>query len=130
MTMLTFLGLHVLENGPNYMPSLCSENKRRLFSQSFVSDKLGMIFTGRPPLISQRYCSTPLPLDLRDEDLLADPVTLDRAVRALDSRGWNTEGKIYATTIMRARCMIAFIRDEIFEAGLSRSFDVRVDQLL
>lgn len=119
VTMLTYLGLHVLENEPSYTPSLCSENKRRLVAQIFASDTLGSAFTGRPPLLSRRYFSTPLPLDIRDEDFI-DNDTLMNAVRALDDRGWNTDGGMYPTTVIRARCMTAFVRDELFEIALSK----------
>lgn len=129
VTMLTFLGLHVLENSPTYEPSLCSEYQRRLFARIFSGDKLGMVFTGRPPLLGHRYCSTPMPLDLKGEVLLADPATLAEAVQALDSKGWNTEGNIYSATVIRARYMISRMRDEIFEIALSKNAVVTLGQL-
>lgn len=130
VAMLTYMGLHVLENGPNYRPTLCSENKRRLAAMVFSGDKLGVAFTGRPPLISRRYYSTPLPLDIKDEDLAADEATLLKAFYSLDEEGWNTEGRIYPSTMMRARSIISFIRDELTEVALGKGVYVTIDQLL
>ncbi|KAI9162815.1 C6 transcription factor [Paramyrothecium foliicola] len=129
VTMMTFLGLHVLENGPSYTPSFCSEYRRRIFAQVFCSDKLGMVFTGRPPLIGHRFCCTPMPLDIPDEHLMADPATLARVVQSLDRNGWGTAGVISPTTILRARFMVACIRDEIHEIALGRNIAVTLDQL-
>lgn len=130
IAMLTFLGLHALENGPSYKPSLCSEYKRRLCAMIFFGDKLGVAFTGRPPMISRRYCSSPLPLDIRDEDLAADEATLMKSFHSLDNHGWNTEGKLYPSTLIRARSMISLVRDELIEIALEKGAFVTVEQLL
>lgn len=127
--MLTFLGMHVQQAVRPYKPSLCSENKRRLFAQVFNSDKFTVSFTGRPPLITRRYCTTPLPLDIRDEDLTADESTLINAVNSLDERGWNTKGELYPATLVRARYMIAIILDELVEIALDNTMTVTLDQL-
>lgn len=126
---MTYLGLHVLENGDTYKPSFCSENKRRVVAQIFIGDKLSCAFSGRPPLLSRRYFSTPLPLDLRDEDLMSDSVTILRAAGELDERGWNMLGGLYPATIIRARCMMAFVRDELIEIALSKGVFITLDHL-
>lgn len=128
--MLTFLGLHVQSDSPDHRPSLVSENRRRIFAQVFNIDKVMVSFTGRPPLISRRYSTTPLPLDLRDVDLLAGGETLTRAVEALDERGWNTDGRLHSSTLLRARAMIAYIREELFEIALGTRYNNTLDQLL
>lgn len=130
-TMMTFLGLHALgSESRSYRPSICSENKRRIVCSIFISDKLGATFTGRPPLISRRYMSTPLPLDIPDADLAGDESTLFKAVQSLDSQGWNTDGAIYPSTVMRARCMIALVRDEIIEVALNNGAHISREYLL
>ncbi|KAF7542399.1 hypothetical protein G7Z17_g11607 [Cylindrodendrum hubeiense] len=121
--------VHVQENVSSYKPSLCSENKRRLFAQIFNSDKFTVSFTGRPPLITRRYCSTPLPLDLRDEDLTGDESTLMDAVNVLDERGWNTKGEVYPATLIRARYMITTILDELVEIALDNTTGVTLEHL-
>jgi hypothetical protein len=127
--MMTFLGLHVQQSDALYRPTLCSELRRRIFAQVFVSDKLVVSFTGRPPLLSRRFCTTPLPLDIRDEDLAAEPEVLDRAVASLDQNGWNTDGGLYSATLIRARTMIAYVRDELIEIALSQNTLVSLDHL-
>ncbi|PTB65653.1 N-terminal binuclear Zn cluster-containing/DNA binding domain-containing protein [Trichoderma citrinoviride] len=120
VALVTFLGMHAESNVPSYEPTLASESRRRLFAQLFVGEKDGVLFTGRPPRLSHRYAFTPLPLDLRDEDLLVGGEALKRAVQGLDENGWNTSGKIYSATVTRARCIVALIRDELVEIGIGK----------
>ncbi|KAF4964214.1 hypothetical protein FSARC_7848 [Fusarium sarcochroum] len=118
ITMLTHLGLHVLENGPSYQPSLSSEYQRRLAAQIFTSDKFGVSFAGRPPLLTSNFFSTPLPLDISDEDLVSDHSTLMQVCKSLDENGWNTKGEINSSTGIRARYMVNIIRDELMDLAL------------
>ncbi|KAH7153255.1 hypothetical protein EDB81DRAFT_946139 [Dactylonectria macrodidyma] len=120
VALMTFLGLHAEPETSQYRPTLLSENRRRLFGRVFNIDKVMVSFSGRPPLIGRRYSSTPLPLDLSDEVLLADDEVITNAVQNLDAQGWNTEGKLLPATLLRARVMIAFIRDELLEIALGR----------
>ncbi|KAH6884230.1 hypothetical protein B0T10DRAFT_366071, partial [Thelonectria olida] len=129
ISMLTYLGAHVQQDVQPYKPSLCSENKRRLFAQVFNCDKFVVSFTGRPPLISRRYCSTPLPLDIRDEALTGGEEALMNAVNSLDARGWNTVGALYPVTLVRARFMVTVILDELVEISLDRTRSVTIDHL-
>lgn len=130
VTMSTCLGMHVLENEEPYEPTLCSEYKRRLFAQIYHSDKVGVSYTGTPPLISRRYCSTPLPLDIGDDDLASDRETIMKAVYALDDQGWNTQGNVHSATVIRARSMLSNIREELLEIALGKNVFVTTDQLL
>jgi hypothetical protein len=127
---MTFIGLHALRNGPDYVPTLVSEYKRRIFGQVFVLDKMDVSFSGRPPLISRRFCTTPLPLDISDAVWLAGRDVIDREVRALDSQGWNTHGGRYSSTMMRVRSLVANIRDELIDIALSHGVEVSIDHLL
>ncbi|VUC28966.1 unnamed protein product [Clonostachys rosea] len=129
-TMLSYLGLHVLKNPAGYRPSSCSELKRRLFAQVFSGDKLSVAFTGRPPLISRRYCSTSLLLDLPDEVLSLDQETITRAAESLDSKGWNTDGAVYSATVIRARYICSVVRDELLEMALVPDQDIPREQIL
>ncbi|KZL87499.1 fungal specific transcription factor [Colletotrichum incanum] len=126
----TFLGFHDEVATEPYKPTICSEIKRKLFCYVFYMDKVLASFAGRPPLISRRYARTPPPLDLKDEYLLADEATLARHVAALDEKGWNTEGGLYSATIVRARVMLAHIRDELFEIALGHGPVTPVETLL
>ncbi|KAI3544827.1 fungal specific transcription factor domain-containing protein [Colletotrichum filicis] len=129
----TFLGFHdevAAAPGAGYKPTVCSEIKRKLFSYVFYVDKVLASFAGRPPLISRRYARTPPPLDLKDDHLLSDEASLARHVAALDENGWNTKGELYSATIVRARVMLAHIRDEIFEIALGQGSVTLVETLL
>ncbi|GJC97234.1 fungal specific transcription factor domain-containing protein [Colletotrichum higginsianum] len=126
----TFLGFHDEVAAEPYRPTICSEIKRKLFCYVFYMDKVLASFAGRPPLISRRYARTPPPLDLKDEYLLSDEATLARHVAALDENGWNTEGDLNSATIVRARVMLAHIRDELFEIALGHGPVTPVETLL
>lgn len=118
---MTFLGFHV-ENDPQASqrgPSLASEFRRRLFCFIFTSDKSLASFTGRPPLLSRRYVSTRLPLDLSDDWLLAGGEILRSRISELDENGWSQNDVIYPVSNLRARFILAIIRDEVLEIALA-----------
>lgn len=129
VALTTYLGLHVTSLASVSTISVASEVKRRLFAVLFNIDKVMATFTGRPPLLTRRYCSTPLPLDISDEVLLSNaPEHLDKS-RHVDEHGWNRDGKIHSTTILRARTILAFIRDAILELAIGDIHKVRHDTL-
>jgi hypothetical protein len=126
---ITFMGLHSVPETAPYIPTISSEVRRRTFCQIFVIDKVIAAFNGRPPIMSRRYCTTPMPLDLCDEVILSSHEELIKATRNLDANGWNREGKVYSTTIIRARYLLARIRDAILETTLANSRVVPEDVL-
>ncbi|KAK7738380.1 hypothetical protein SLS53_006193 [Cytospora paraplurivora] len=130
LAMVTYIGMHAAQNDASYVPTAASEARRRLASQSFVVDKVAACFNGRPPLLSRKYMLTPLPLDLPDEVLLSGPEPISRAVAALDEKGWNTDGKVYPTTILRARRMLASVTDEVMEVSLGDPASTSIEALL
>ncbi|RYP55434.1 hypothetical protein DL769_010176 [Monosporascus sp. CRB-8-3] len=124
LSLLTYLGFH--DSRPTdpeipYVPTLSSEIKRRLFTYVLTTHMSTVSFTGRPPLLCRRYTTTPLPLDIKDEDLFSDEATLAKAVDYVDEKGWNTRGQLYSSTYIRARALIASIREEIFEVALGHN---------
>jgi hypothetical protein len=112
----TFLGLHVVPRSGPGLYSVATEVRRRTFATMFIIDKVFGTFTGRPPLLGRRFVSSELPLDVSDETLLDEPP--EQWFAHVDENGWNTDGKIYSTTVMRARATILVIRDEILELAL------------
>lgn len=112
------MGLHASTNTSPHDRSISVQMHRRLFSAIFSHDKTAATFTGRPPFLSRRFVSTPLPLDISDEELLDGSKAKDPLTLAVDRHGWNTKGKIYGVTFPRSRAMLAFIRDEILELAL------------
>lgn len=96
----------------------------------FTIDNTIVTFTGRPPILGQKYISTPLPLDIDDSDLYEDPETLAQIViDTVNERGWNKEGKIFSSTFVRGRAILASIRAEIFEASLATNNVVSIERI-
>ncbi|KAH8901029.1 hypothetical protein GQ53DRAFT_2520 [Thozetella sp. PMI_491] len=125
----TFGGMHA-DSPTSYTPTAASEARRQLFGTLFATDKSQATFAGRPPFLSRRYVSTPLPLDLPTAVLLEDRQTIAEAVARLDADGWSTDGRIYAATIARARTQLAYVRDAILEISLGHSQDTSVENIL
>lgn len=120
--MVTFRGSHAEIADIGEKPLMRLELERRLFWAFFITDKTTVSFTGRPPLLTRHYVTTPFPLDLKDEDLLADERTFRNAVATnLDPSGWDKKNGLYSSTILRARAMLSLIRDEIFEIALGKN---------
>jgi len=113
----TGLGLH-RDRDTGAPPTISSEMRRRIWSVIFAIDKTVAAFTGRPPGLSHRYNSCPPPLDLSDDILIASKEERARAIRLLDSNGWNTNGEFYPTTSCRAVLMHSLILSEILEISL------------
>ncbi|KAL6407541.1 putative fungal specific transcription factor domain-containing protein [Ilyonectria robusta] len=131
VSLLTFLGLHACApDGPKYVPTICSEWKRRVCAFVFIVDKLLASFTGRPPALSRRYMLTPLPLDLDNDVLLGDKVSLSQAMQQLNATGWNKNGVMTSSTIYRARTAIAFLKDELLEIAMGHGLERTVETLL
>lgn len=121
---VTALGLH-RESDMAYSPTsslspsfMVSEFRRRLFCFVFISDKQIATFMGRPPALSRRYTTCHIPLDLSDEQLMAEGDDLQAIKSRLDLNGWNTDGRVYPSTICRAWMTMALVRDEILELSL------------
>ena len=115
VAVVTFLGMH---NDVEPKITLCSEVRRRIYARTFHSDKLLCAFVGRPPLLSRRFSSTPLPLDIADDVLVAGGAELSEAIASLNENGWHKDGKFHPCTTMRARTTLAVIRDAILELAL------------
>ena len=130
MALLTFLGLHAETNPTPYEPTLASEFRRSLNAWIYSLDMSLVSFTGRPPLLSSAYSSTPLPLDLSTEELLSGKESLAEAVRGLDGNGWGTKEEINPPTVRRARARVAMIREKILRVALGHEVSPSSDTLL
>ncbi|KAI1459673.1 hypothetical protein F4805DRAFT_465982 [Annulohypoxylon moriforme] len=130
ISLCTFLGYHALTSNDRHSTSVTSEIKKILFHHHYIMAMVIVSFTGRPPLIASRYSSTPLPLDLSDQVLFSDHDTFRKAVERLDERGWNTDGLIHHATRIRARVIIARLREELFEIALANDQVAPIETLL
>ena len=129
VTMMTYLGVHAEKNVIPYKPSLSSEHRRRLFARIYNIDQAIVAFTGRPPLLDPRFCTTKPPLDLSDEDLLAGGTTLERAVSELNPLGWNTHGGVYPSSVCRAGYQVSVILNEILGITLGSGSNTTFENL-
>ncbi|XDG05285.1 hypothetical protein ABKA04_004900 [Annulohypoxylon sp. FPYF3050] len=130
VSLCTFLGYHALTTTDRHPANVTCQIKRILFHHKYIMAMVIVSFTGRPPLIASRYSSTPLPLDISDKDLFSDHATFMKAVGRLDERGWNTDGGIYHATRIRARAIIARLREELFEIALANDQVASIETLL
>lgn len=121
----TALGLHREPPISSQSPapiSLALEVRRRVHAGVFAIDKALASFTGRPPLMTRRYVTAVLPLDVSDEDLILSKEELGQIVASHDQNGWNTKGEIYPATRIRLHYLMSLIRDEILEWSLGTAF--------
>ncbi|TVY65546.1 hypothetical protein LSUE1_G009661, partial [Lachnellula suecica] len=107
------VGLHCYQGTPTI--TLRSEMIKRLSAACFWNDKEISMFTGRPPALSHRYYTCPLPLDIADEVLLEGGERLQLELDALDENGWNQNGEVYDATRFRRMAVFAAIQDEVME---------------
>lgn len=118
------MGLHISSSAPQDR-SICVQIRRRIYASVYKSDKVLAMFTGRPPLLSKRHATTPLPIDMSDEELLGDV-----APGQVDLHGWSIDGKILISTMLRARTMIMQVAEDILDIALCRSSYNLTDKLL
>ncbi|RLL93210.1 hypothetical protein CFD26_101034 [Aspergillus turcosus] len=105
------------------IPFFLAELRKRLMAGAYSMDKQLATFLRRPPQINWRYCDVQLPLDLRYDEILADPHTRDAAINRLDANGWNSRGVIQTAQWMRVALLVGSIREQILELSLSRCVD-------
>ncbi|KAJ5373478.1 FAD dependent oxidoreductase superfamily [Penicillium concentricum] len=110
-------GLHRVTPAKEVTPF--SQHRASLASSMYYYDKSHSLFNARPPMLSNRYCQSPLPLDLCENDVYGGRERLTAAIAKLDSNGWNTNGHIFTTTWLRALAMLSPIREGILELTLS-----------
>jgi hypothetical protein len=113
-------GLHI-DNGANdHIPQWLVEMRRRAFACTYVMDKLFCMFCGRPPRLSQRYCSIHIPLDLEVSDLVPDGHGLEAAMSNIAPSGWNTQGP-KGRSYLRCLVMCCKITEDALELSLGPS---------
>jgi hypothetical protein len=99
-------------------PFFITEFRKRMFIQAYVNDKFTATFVGRPPRLSRQYCLLQLPLDLNDDQIMADEFDPDLILASLDDDGWNQRGTVHRCTFARIFAQNAQIREEILELSL------------
>ncbi|TVY18621.1 hypothetical protein LARI1_G006012 [Lachnellula arida] len=127
VAMSTALGLHCYQGTPEV--TIHSEMTKKLSVNCFWGDKEIAMFTGRPPALSRRYHSCPLPLDISDEALMAGGDALQVEIDGLDEHGWNTKGMMHNATISRMMTLAAMIQDEIMELFFGNKEQFSMDRV-
>ncbi|RAL06829.1 uncharacterized protein BO97DRAFT_438886 [Aspergillus homomorphus CBS 101889] len=106
---VTALGYHngflcSRESEPQYLREL----RKRVIALAHERDKELATFVGRPPRLSQRYCTVDLPLDLSDA-ILTGPAEQLRLLRL---------GPVHPVSRLRAIVLLSMIREEVLELSL------------
>jgi len=124
---VTALGLHCYQGTPSI--TVHSEMTKRLAASCFWGDKETAMFTGRPPALSGRYHSCPLPLDISDGALIAGGDALQAEIDSLDEHGWNTKSMMHNATVSRMMALAAEIQDEILELFIGNPTGFSMDRV-
>ncbi|ESU07062.1 hypothetical protein FGSG_11996 [Fusarium graminearum PH-1] len=95
----------------------------------YALDKVLVSFTGRPPLLSHRYFSGPLAIDIDDQDLMGGDAAIKRAMSRLDDNGFRPDGELLGAALIRARVQIALIKGELLEMALASSVKATFERL-
>ncbi|KAF2185061.1 hypothetical protein K469DRAFT_726933 [Zopfia rhizophila CBS 207.26] len=106
------------------VPFFLRESRRRIYAATYKSDKTLATFFGRPPMMAGRYSNRKLPLDIDDNMITtSDPEVLNEVLSKLDSDGWNTEGRIWASSWIRLRCQLSVYKERVLELSLAGQTD-------
>ncbi|KAI0862263.1 hypothetical protein F4860DRAFT_122103 [Xylaria cubensis] len=131
IALLTFMGYHALPDLPDYQPKFMIEIKRRLYYQVFNTHMVMVSLTGRPPMMSQNYNTTPLPLDIGNGTLFSDDEdSLTRAMTNIGATGWDKNTRRFSVSFVRARAKLSLLREEIMHFALNTKRLVTVEELL
>ena len=120
-TEVTATDLHREPRSPSSVPSFLLEIRRRNFAVAYRIDKSISTFLGRPPRLCLRYCSSKMPLDLDDTQLMEEGMSFDLAAASVDQNGWSTSQKTQSSAWIRLRYIMATFREEILDMSLSTS---------
>ncbi|KAI0508806.1 hypothetical protein F5B22DRAFT_658920 [Xylaria bambusicola] len=131
ITLLTFLGYHVLPDTPDYQPNFMTEIKRRIYYSIYNVHMTMVSLTGRPLLMTQNYNTTPLPLDIGNSTLYGvKGISLDEAKADINNLGWNKRESRFSVSFLRARAKLSMLREELMHFALHTKQQVTVDELL
>lgn len=114
-------GLHVDSERPE-QPLWLIEMRRRGVACAYAMDKLFCTFCGRPPRLSQRYCSIHVPLDLPTSSLSLQNSQFQAALANINNDGWNTNG-LQEKSFLRCFVLCSQVREKILELCLGPSGD-------
>lgn len=109
------LGIHRESNHAGKIPFFLSECRRRTFAAAYHVDKLICTFFERPPRILRRFSDCKMPLDLLDNEVLADANKTEQTGLQLGPEGWSPTPRFTSSTWARIRYVLGVFREEILE---------------
>ena len=109
------LGIHRESTHAGKMPFFLSECRRRTFAAAYHVDKLICTFFERPPRILRRFSDCKMPLELLDDEVLADTNKAELTGLQLDPEGWSPTARFASSTWARIRYVLGVFREEILE---------------
>lgn len=96
---------------------------------NIATDKNQASLNGTPPMLSARYCTIRLPLDISCEDLFLPQPELAKLVTGLDINGWDGPEKVHRATFHRALQILSELREEILEVSLGVDVSLSVEKI-
>jgi len=111
---MTAFGMHEYrEEEERSLPRAFIQDMRRIVGLMVTLDTILATFCGRPPGLSMRYVSCPMPWDISNEEVLDDSFPIEN-----DPHSWNPSGEMSQTSRMRASLVGTRLRQEILELCL------------
>lgn len=111
-------GLHSEnERGLRQIPFWLIEMRRRALANIYATDKLLSTFFGRPPRLSQRYCTIHIPLDLELRELSLDDEDLREKMSSIGMDGWNQKHS-ERSGFLRCFILSSRLRENVLELSL------------
>jgi hypothetical protein len=127
---VTSIGLHSEPAKEEYEARFVRAQRRRMaYAAIYILDKTLSTFTGRPPLLHQRYSDALPPFDLTDEEVLLLDPERETAMASLNFGGWNRFGRVCPTSFLRAQLLVARAREDVLEIMLGFPDNVDIDSV-
>jgi chromatin structure-remodeling complex subunit RSC3/30 len=108
-------GLHINTEMDSGTPPWLVEMRRRGVACVYVFDKVLCRFCGRPPRLSQRYCTIHVPLDIAVSDLAE--LATGAPLNSISGSGWNIKGP-QEKAYLRCLVMSSRLTEEVLELSL------------
>ena len=105
------------------LPRWLAEMRKRTFAAAYSEDISMAAFTGRPPRLQKRHCAIQLPLDVPMKALVEPGFDFDELASHLDADGWNKQGHIDGSGLIRTGVLQNVIREEVLDFSLSPASD-------
>lgn len=106
-------GLHLSSDGALVSMSLL-QMRRLLFAAAYSIDKSLCTAFGRPPLISQDFCTTVLPLEV--EEIMTSHESPSASLGLVDQNGWSVTGSYCPASWIRLRFILAAFGEKVERA--------------